>query len=230
MFGVLIVLLSFFQHFILPEYTAENTSSLILQSNIEHPFEEGDEIAAINSYGNVCGVVIWKGKNTAMNIFGSDQFAPEGFGYLYDEPMLFLWYDSSEDRELEIVFEYSDAQNYLRTVNTYQPYSIFLVNKITVLDNGLDSEDEEHYIFDVHSSYPNPFEQRLVIPITVPTSGNVSVYVYDIRGRLVTERNVDVSSGYNTIELRFPDLASGKYFLNLEYLGETKGITAIKIH
>jgi hypothetical protein len=49
------------------------------------------------------------------------------------------------------------------------------------------SEDEGERSFAVGQAYPNPFHREVSIQYQVPTSGNVSIKIYDISGKLIRE-------------------------------------------
>lgn len=229
MLVVLNILVLLFQYFAVPTKETEHNSTLIIHNGIEHPFDIGDEIAAVNSYGNVVGVIVWEGKNTAMTIWGVGQFDPLEVGYSYDEPMVFRWYDVSREEEFDIVFSYNNRQPYLRTINTYLPHSIFLVDKVSVLDSGTSTDNETVDEFYVGNSYPNPFERRLTLPIGMATPGYVVVNIYDIVGKLVFNNEYSLSPGKTNVDIYISNLPSGKYIVNVIYEDRVKRFTAIKV-
>ena len=72
-------------------------------------------------------------------------------------------------------------------------------------------------VYSLSQNYPNPFNPSTTIKFGLPKAGNVSLVVYDILGRKVTELvNGDLTAGYHTINFNASDLSSGVYFYRLQ--------------
>ena len=71
--------------------------------------------------------------------------------------------------------------------------------------------------FSLSQNYPNPFNPRTTIEYSLPTSGLVSLGVYDLLGREVS-RLVDEeqSAGVHRVDFDGSDLASGVYLYRLQ--------------
>ncbi len=79
--------------------------------------------------------------------------------------------------------------------------------------------------YELMQNYPNPFNPTTVINFSIPTSGNVSLKVYDMLGREVkTLVNSFVNSGSYSVDFNGSNLASGIYFYKLE----TQGVSGQK--
>ena len=79
--------------------------------------------------------------------------------------------------------------------------------------------------FSLSQNYPNPFNPSTTIKFALPVSGQVSLKVYDITGRLVSEIiNQNLQAGTHEVNFNASDLSSGAYFYKLE----TKGFSDIK--
>lgn len=76
--------------------------------------------------------------------------------------------------------------------------------------------------YELSQNYPNPFNPVTNIKFAVPKSGNVSLKVYDITGKLI-EVYLDgfVNAGYYNAEVDGTKLASGVYFYRLTAEGFT---------
>jgi Zn-dependent metalloprotease len=70
--------------------------------------------------------------------------------------------------------------------------------------------------YDLRQNYPNPFNPSTSITFALPTVGNVSLIVYDVRGGEITtmvDRTLD--AGYHTAIWNASSVASGVYFARL---------------
>ena len=84
--------------------------------------------------------------------------------------------------------------------------------------------DEQHVQlpleFSVGSPYPNPFNARTVIPVDLPNSGELTVVIYDLTGRLVVElASGRYDAGRHAINFAAENLPSGVYLVNIKYSG-----------
>jgi len=85
--------------------------------------------------------------------------------------------------------------------------STFINNKTDVVLSG----------YFLSQNYPNPFNPRTVVRFQLSVAGNVSIKVYDLRGRevqtLVCER---MNAGTHEVIFDGSMLTSGVYFYRLE--------------
>ncbi len=73
--------------------------------------------------------------------------------------------------------------------------------------------DEIPTDFALHSSYPNPFNPSTTIKYDLPEAAHVSLVVYDVLGRKVTELlNGSEEAGYHSATWNAGSVASGVYF------------------
>lgn len=79
--------------------------------------------------------------------------------------------------------------------------------------------------FSLSQNYPNPFNPATTIKFALPVSGNVTLKVFDVTGRLVSEIvNGNLQAGLHEVNFNASNLSSGAYFYKLE----TKDFTDIK--
>lgn len=79
--------------------------------------------------------------------------------------------------------------------------------------------------YSLEQNYPNPFNPVTAIRFSLPVSGNVTLKVFDITGRLVSEIvNGNLQAGLHEVSFDASDLSSGAYFCKLE----TKSFSDIK--
>ncbi|MCB0726004.1 MAG: zinc-dependent metalloprotease [Ignavibacteriae bacterium] len=101
------------------------------------------------------------------------------------------------------------------------------------LDRLLNSS-EAPVIYDLDQNYPNPFNPSTKIRFAIPVDGEVSLKVYDIGGRLITEliKNNYTPGFYEVVfNTTSYNLSSGMYFYTLESNGkliDTKQMVFIK--
>ena len=75
-------------------------------------------------------------------------------------------------------------------------------------------------------AYPNPVDENITIELESETNENALVNIFDLTGRKVMEKTVNIQVGKNVTELSLTGLASGAYFLvfNME-----KGNATLKV-
>jgi hypothetical protein len=77
--------------------------------------------------------------------------------------------------------------------------------------------------FALHSPYPNPFNAQATIRYDIPVTGQVSLTVYDILGREVTQLvNGVVQMGRHNMVWDAGDNPSGIYFCRMDGKGFTQ--------
>jgi hypothetical protein len=74
--------------------------------------------------------------------------------------------------------------------------------------------------------YPNPFENRTTIAVNVEKEEKVSIYIYDMEGRIVNviAENYTAAPGINEFEYAASDLGKGVYFAVVNTVFESKRI------
>ena len=70
-------------------------------------------------------------------------------------------------------------------------------------------------------AYPNPFNSTTTISYNLPQTSNISLKLYDISGRLISQMfNGRQQVGIHTTTVKVDDWASGLYFIRLESMGQ----------
>lgn len=70
--------------------------------------------------------------------------------------------------------------------------------------------------FALTAVYPNPASSLLTCRLTMPQAESVTVGLYDISGRLVLSKRVDLSTGEQETALEVSNLAKGIYTVQVE--------------
>ena len=76
-------------------------------------------------------------------------------------------------------------------------------------------------VFALTAVYPNPASSLLTCRLTMPQVGSVSLGLYDISGRLVLYKQVDLSGGEQEAALEVGNLAKGIYTVQAASGGES---------
>jgi hypothetical protein len=69
----------------------------------------------------------------------------------------------------------------------------------------------------ISNAYPNPFQNELNVNYSLPTSGNVTVSLVDMQGKVVASSDEVGKKGSNMVQFNTSDLAKGVYFVNVNY-------------
>lgn len=76
--------------------------------------------------------------------------------------------------------------------------------------------------FALHQNYPNPFNPSTEIRFDLPEAGNVSLTIYDVLGRQITELVNGVrEAGYHSVIWNAADQASGVYLARFSVIDGT---------
>jgi hypothetical protein len=101
-------------------------------------------------------------------------------------------------------------RKYCITINYFDPSTIGI--------QTISNETPKQYM--LSQNYPNPFNPVTNIKFSIPKSGNVTLKVYDILGRQVTELvNEYKPQGSYMVDFNASGMASGVYFYRLETPG-----------
>jgi len=139
-------------------------------------------------------------------LFGSEAlFAQTVNGKLVDQKGIGL-----AEMQLKL---YSSPYNYSTNSDSY---GSFTFNNITDVKEG--SQLPTGYA--VSNNFPNPFNPKTRIYITLPNSGNVRVEVFNILGQKVRDEvERTFSAGTNLIDLELNGLPNGMYLANINLDG-----------
>ena len=161
-------------HWGIPVGTGENMSVLV-NTVTGLKFGEGDQIAAVNTAGEVIGVADATGDRCGLAVWGDDQSTESVEGAIKDEAFaLKLWV---ADRQVEFDLEVS--------IVLAGKGLVYGADDFTVLDVNVQAAIPEDYY--LSQNYPNPFNSLTRLTYGMPEEGHVSIRVFDVTGRLVTE-------------------------------------------
>jgi hypothetical protein len=66
-----------------------------------------------------------------------------------------------------------------------------------------------------YTIFPNPFSANLNIEFNSTKNNSISIVIFDINGRIVINKNLDIVSGYNNININTNNIAKGTYALKI---------------
>jgi hypothetical protein len=90
-------------------------------------------------------------------------------------------------------------------------------NTVNPVITGIISENELPKEFNIYQNYPNPFNPATSIKYDVPKNSFVSIKVYDVTGKQITELvNGEQAAGVYETTFDASQLASGVYFYKME--------------
>ncbi|MBT7402117.1 MAG: DUF1566 domain-containing protein, partial [Bacteroidetes Order II. Incertae sedis bacterium] len=110
--------------------------------------------------------------------------------------------------------------NYVRIVRD--------ANVVTSSESGLDQLPDK---IQLDQNYPNPFNPQTLISFSLPESGEISLKVFDLLGRVVASlASGTYTAGSHSVSWRANDRPGGRYFYSLETASaiETKSMILIK--
>lgn len=109
-------------------------------------------------------------------------------------------------------FEYSIGEMVL--VNTATASNIVVTQGI-LQPADIETGISDHLLDDGQVSvYPNPFDDLVNVAIDLPTNGKLLLNVYDLVGKLISQKEVAIHSGKENTRLSLAHLAAGNYVLN----------------
>jgi hypothetical protein len=110
------------------------------------------------------------------------------------------------------VYLYDNVKNIYEWIRNY---SLGGTHGIGQNDQGSPS------IFELHNSYPNPFNPSTTIGYSLPEKAHVKLEIYNLIGQKITTLVDDVkSAGHYTITWNAQELSSGMYFCKMKATGK----------
>ncbi len=129
--------------------------------------------------------------------------------YLLDQIAIYGELDELVDQVIELSLKFQ----------ILTPYTAFYSDPSTDIDKDIIVPEE----FVLNQNYPNPFNPSTTISYSIPSSGHVTIKIYDITGRLVnvlynnTQQAGTHSLAWNGTDLNGHLVAAGIYLYQIEY-------------
>jgi Secretion system C-terminal sorting domain len=130
-----------------------------------------------------------------------------------------------------ILFGDPDLSMVLRGLQINSNLTISDINEPGNIPTGYPKIAPRPFSIDLVQNFPNPFSQSTTIEYTLREEGYLSLQVFDITGRMITELyNGNLSPGVYRTEFDAGNLPSGMYFCKLTFNGQstTKNMMLIR--
>jgi len=204
-------------HWTAPVTTGDNMSVLVTSiSGVE--LGEGDQIAAYNASGAVIGTGnIFEGR-AGLAVWGDAKSTEAVEGAIEGEAFALRLWDA--DRKVEVDLEVS--------VILEGTGLIYETNAFSALDVNVKAMIPDDYY--LAQNYPNPFNSTTRIDFGMPETGDMSIRLYDITGRLVEELvNSTVIAGNHTLVWDANTAPAGIYMVQMSTESGFKSIRKIML-
>lgn len=176
-------------------------------------FSKDGKILAAATWGDIGNI-----NNDLLVFKTSVQTASPIFGV--NSPGSFFWCNVSDNGSTVIA---SGKRVHARTFgNGGEVYNVFIDTNDVPLSSGNNSTPVS---FSLSQNYPNPFNPSTKINFSIPERGIVTLKVFDMLGREITELvNGNFSTGKYAVDFNAKDLSSGIYLYSLEVKSENGNI------
>jgi hypothetical protein len=189
------------------------------------PLTAGDEIAVFD--GDRCvGAKSYQGEFPVVLIAWEDDIATpmEVDGYGFGNPMTFLWYDASENAEIEFELppETQSMPNDPVTPSN-GGFGMGLYARRSLME-GPSTVTQLPQEYRIKQNFPNPFNAETVIPLELPQRSNVKLEIFNVKGQLLGLPFEHVyDAGWPKIRWNASRLPSGIYFYRITAEGLERG-------
>ena len=200
------------KRFARPVNTGSNHTVLILESAWNDTPQQGDEIAAYDSKGNMVGSVALQNGHNAIAIWGDDEYTQEKEGLANGEVFTLVFYNNESDVLSEIkVSDWERGNN------------MFAKDGMSVIA-GFEQQDVIAQEMELFQNVPNPVRVNTEIGFYLPEDTRATITLTNSIGQeVVTITNKDYERGYHSVNLERESLSSGMYFYSLKT--QTKTLT-----
>lgn len=182
--------------------------------NIESHPEIDDGLILAYCGETLVGARQWNGQYTDIPTMGEDGF-DETAGYCETgEIPTFMLLETSNQKPLPLT----------GNVPVWEENGLFF---ITLTENSVEIPTE----FVLKPAYPNPFNPVTNIEFGLPITNYVSLVIYDITGRIVTELvKSELEAGWHSYKWNAENISSGLYFVKLttEKFQQTQKVMLLK--
>ncbi len=132
--------------------------------------------------------------------------------------------EPGESEDVDIYFDASELENqatyeaYIRAQHNTAEEESQIDITVTVDIDAIDGDgaSELPLEYSLEAPYPNPFNATTHLRFSLPEQGHITLAVYDVLGRMVTELyNGEMDAGRYNVSFDAQQLASGPYFVRM---------------
>ena len=179
------------------------------------------------------------GQNFELRLLANDPdpndsvfFEAYGEPFLLANSPLFFQESTANVNEIEAVLTWEPTSSEVRS----DPYLVVLrlMDNVYMFDETIFIQVngpvnvEKHDAKNIGSVFPNPVNNIIHIPVNLNNSGDVSVKIYDLYGKLVLEREDYFSEGDHMILIP-AELSNGQYILSIDQNNKRIGTQSFSV-
>ncbi|HEX7344103.1 MAG TPA: T9SS type A sorting domain-containing protein, partial [bacterium] len=213
-------------HFQYNNYTQWAYPVIIDTVDLEQcPLAPGDEIGVFD--GEMCvGAAAYPDSFPLVITCWEDDIATpsELDGYLWNNPMTFIWYDASANAEVEFQLPpgtQAAENDAIAPEHSGFGRGFFAKRSFT---NGISGVNQLPQEYKLKQNFPNPFNAETVIPLELPQRSKVKLEIFDVQGRRLGLPFEHIyEAGWPKIRWNAAKLPSGIYFYRITAEGLERG-------
>ncbi len=196
--------------------TGSNMTVAIPATIIDGLAEEGDEIAAFNSNGQLIGSAVYTASNIALTIWGDDSSTEEVENIATGEIFQLRLWSSSEEKEFTLDYD-------LNSDIEYKKDGVAIINalrKVTIAETIN------------FSIYPNPVNNMVNVDVYSQEESSMTISIYNQLGvKVIQLEDSKLEEGQNVIQLDMTNLHNGLYHIILtDQSGGTRSARITIVH
>jgi len=198
------------KRFARPVNTGSNHTVLVLESAWAESPEQGDELAAYDSKGNMVGSVALQEGHNAIAIWGDDEYTEEKEGL-----------ETGEIFSLVLYKKYTDELITLKIAEFERGSNAFIKDGMTVIA-GFEQEVVITQEMELFQNVPNPVRSNTEIGFFLPEDTRATITLTNSIGQaVVTITNKHYERGFHSVNLERAQLSAGMYFYSLKTPAKT---------
>ncbi len=194
------------KHFVGVVNTGVNMTLGILATAWDKLPEVGDEIAAFNEIGQLVGSSVYLDGNTALSIWGDDEYTTEKDGCLAGTKFeLRLWKQSTGEEYRLIVKAWFQGDD------LYKTNGISVISELMIEAHKINENQ-----YSLNQNQPNPARSFTEIGFHLPVKTTCVLAIYSVEGKLVKEIYTGTQeAGSHNITVDVSSLGTGHYLYKL---------------
>ena len=165
--------------------------------------ENGDEIAVLDSEGNVFGAAVLAKSNNVLVVWGDDDLSLEKDGMFSGEKLFFELWDASENLLYDLKFTWQEGTDH---------YSL---NGINIASNVILTHQNEDLLSSI-KCYPNPNTGKFNLELLLNSDTDVVIDIFNAIGKKVYTLDCGLlNMGTYKLPFNLNNQAQGMYYLEI---------------